>query len=194
MSTDVHTSPRRRLLDTATRLFYAHGIHAVGIDRLIAESGIAKASFYKHFRSKDDLVAAYLDERTEQWLAHHAAELPRRAGDPIEQALCVFDLLAENYFANPAYRGCPFINAAAEMPSVPVVLEAVARRRRARADLFSGLLERAGLKETSDLVAQLCLIYDGAMVAAQLDDADGPDVHGRRARAAAAALIASQRP
>jgi AcrR family transcriptional regulator len=193
MPTDLLTSPRRRLLDTAAQLFYAHGIHAVGVDRLIAESEVAKASFYKHFRSKDDLVAAYLDERTEQWRAHHAAELPRRADDPVEQALCVFDLLAEN-FANPAYRGCPFINAAAELPSVPVVLEAVARRRRARADLFRDLLERAGLEEALDLAAQLCLIYDGAMVAAQLDHADGPETHGRRARAAAAALIASRRP
>ncbi|MEU1601103.1 TetR/AcrR family transcriptional regulator [Streptomyces sp. NPDC005708] len=193
MPTTARTSPRRRLLDTAARLFYAHGIHAVGIDRLIAESGVAKASFYKHFPSKDDLVAAYLDERNEQWSAYIAAELPRRADDALEQALYVFDLLAED-FADPAYRGCPFINAAAEFPSVPVVLQAVARRRRARVDLFSGLLERAGLGEPSDLAAQLCLIYDGAMVAAQLDDAEGPETHSRRARDAAAALIAARRP
>ncbi|WP_306185448.1 TetR/AcrR family transcriptional regulator [Streptomyces sp. MK5] len=192
MPTTAPPSPRRRLLDTAARLFYAHGIHTVGIDRLIAESGIAKASFYKHFPSKDDLVAAYLDERNEQWQARLAAELPRRADDPVEQVLCVFDLLAED-FSDPTYRGCPFINAAAEYPSVPAVLQAVARRRRARADLFARLLGQAGLKDPSDLAAQLCLIYDGAMVAAQLDDPEGPQAHGRRARTAAAALIAARR-
>jgi hypothetical protein len=120
-----------------------------------------------------------------------AEELPRRADDPAEQVLCVFDLLAED-FSDPAYRGCPFINAAAEYPSVPVVLQAIARRRHARAELFTGVLERAGLEDPSSLTAQLCLIYDGAMVAAQLDDPEGPEAHGRRARTAAATLIAAR--
>ncbi|MFE4668783.1 TetR/AcrR family transcriptional regulator [Streptomyces sp. NPDC056716] len=191
MSTAVRPSPRRRLLDTAHRLFYARGIHESGIDRLIAESDVAKATFYKHFPSKDDLIAAYLDERSERMRARVVAELPGRSDDPIEQVLCVFDLLAEN-FGSPTYRGCAFINAAGECPSVPAVLEAVARRRRSLRELFAGLLDRAGLRDTDDLVAQLCLIYDGAAVSAQLKDAEGSEVH-RWARSAAAAVIASRR-
>src|SRR5687767_12364513 len=97
-------SPRRRLIDTATRLFYADGIHAVGIDRIIAEAGVAKATFYNHFPSKDDLVLAYIEEQDR--LGREAtAALPRQS--PRKMIAAVLGRISTTAAAGD-YRGCPF--------------------------------------------------------------------------------------
>src|SRR5690242_4292069 len=97
---------RRRLLDTATRLFYNGGIHAVGIDRIIAEAGVAKATFYKHFPSKDELVVAYLDEQDRLGRAAVAA-LPKRP--PREMVAAILGRISDAATAG-GWRGCPFLN------------------------------------------------------------------------------------
>src|SRR5215467_13572279 len=109
--TAVRPPARRRVLDTATRLFYAEGIHTIGIDRVIAEAGVAKATFYHHFPSKDELVRAYLQEQS---------DLVKQATVPVgetytERIQWVFDELVA-FTCGPGYRGCAFINAAAEYP------------------------------------------------------------------------------
>lgn len=182
---------RERVLEAASRLFYAEGIHAVGVDRLRDEAGVAKATLYAHFASKEDLVASYLERRSDEWASRTDREIARRAGSPSVAVLCVFDLLGERFRA-PGYRGCPFINAAAEFPPPSRVAERVdAHRARVRA-LFHRLLEDAGVgrpSQPSQLVDTLAMLYDGAMVAAQLDRrltaAD-------EARSAAAALLGPQ--
>ena len=105
-------SPRQRLLDTATRLFYAEGIRAVGIDRIIAEAGIAKATFYNHFASKDDLVLAYIEEQ-DRIGRDAVAALPRQP--PRKMLAAIVGRISTAAVAGD-FRGCPFLNAAAEYP------------------------------------------------------------------------------
>src|SRR5581483_2634289 len=110
MSAKRESPARRRILDTAHLLFYAEGIHTVGIDRIIAEAGVAKATFYHHFPAKEDLVCAYLGE-TAALAREAAARLRADAADPREALLSVFEALGE-LGCGPGYRGCAFINAA----------------------------------------------------------------------------------
>src|SRR6476469_6026737 len=112
-TTAPSSTARSRILDTATRLFYAHGVRAVGVDTIIAESGVAKATFYKHFPAKDDLIAAYLDVVDEMWTGqlHRAAEAAGPA--PADQLVGLFDALG-SACRRDGYRGCAFINATAE--------------------------------------------------------------------------------
>lgn len=104
---------RERILDTAFGLFYAHGIRGVGIDRIIAESGVAKATFYKYFPAKDDLVLAYLDKVDAVWSEQLHAAASAAGPDPAAQLVGMFDAL-DSACRREGYRGCAFINAAAE--------------------------------------------------------------------------------
>lgn len=182
-------SARQRLLDAADGLFYAEGVCSVGIDRVIAEAGVAKASLYNAFGSKDELVRSYLAGRSAGWREHVARELPVRWETPSERLLGVFDLLGE-WFAAPGYHGCPFINANAEARPGSGV-EGVSDEHRAWVRfLFSGLAADAGVKDPDGLARRLSLLYDGSMVAAQLDHNAAA---GGLAREAAAALLAAAR-
>jgi len=157
-----------RAVATADRLFYERGIQAVGVDQVAAEADISKASLYAHFRTKDDLVLGYLRGRSRSWQEHVAAELPGRGGTPGERVLAVFDLLGE-WFDEPGYRGCPFINVEAEYgaehPTHAVTLE----HRDWVRTLFASLLAGAGAADVDGTALQLCLLYDGAMASAQAD-------------------------
>jgi AcrR family transcriptional regulator len=157
------------MLAVADALFYAEGIRAVGIDRLLAESGVAKASLYQHFGSKDELVAAYLHRRIDRWQGYLDRTLPDVEGGSAAQIVTVFELLGA-WMTGEAFRGCPFINAAAEFPAAdhPAHRAAVEHRTRMRAR-FAGLT--AGLADVDDpdgLADSLMLLYDGALVAADL--------------------------
>ncbi len=160
------SSPAARLLEVASRLFYAEGIHAVGIDRVIAEAGVAKATLYAHYASKAELVAAYLEQQSLGWLEavqKHAAS--HEAGSSAA-VLAPFAVLDERVRAAD-YRGCPFNNAAAEFPDPgPVTTEVRAHRRRLR-ETFTNLAGDRGSE--SALVDVLVTLYDGAMAAAHLD-------------------------
>lgn len=162
-------SARERLVEVASRLFYAEGIRAVGVDRVIAEAGVAKATLYAHFASKDELVAAYLARHSDRWaVAVEERVAPARsapvASTPV--ALAAFDVLAERA-ASPSYRGCPFINAAAEFPEPgPVADQVTAHRQRVR-ETFSHLMGEP--VRDPGLLAMIVALYDGAMSAAYLD-------------------------
>ncbi|MBF6216390.1 TetR/AcrR family transcriptional regulator [Nocardia puris] len=158
-------SVQQRLLDTADAMFYAEGIRAVAIDRVIAESGVSKSTMYVHFRTKEDLVQAYLRRRTDNWRARVEAEVAHRATDPVEQALTVFDLFDE-MFHTPGYRGCPFVNAAAEYPHHDGIRETIAYHR----DWINGLFPKIlGKRCDPELAASLVQLLDGAIAAAHLD-------------------------
>jgi AcrR family transcriptional regulator len=182
----VRRSPRERLLEAAGELFYAEGVQSVGIDRVIERAGVAKASLYSTFGSKEELVRAYLDER-------HAGTLRRlRAAvdaigpaDPVERILAVFDAQAER-FPTPGFHGCAFIAAAAEAPKDGRIDEATRAYRQEIRELFTELASAAGASDPSLLASQLQLIYDGGATSANLDR--DPSIAGP-ARAAAAALI-----
>ena len=177
--------PRERLLEAADELFYAEGVQSIGIDRVIARAGVAKASLYSAFGSKDALVGAYLGGRSAAWRRHVDHELEARWSTPRDRLLGVFDLLGE-WFAAPGYHGCPFINASAEARPDSGI-EGVSDEHRAWVrSLFADLAAQAGAAEPDALARRLVLLYDGSMVAAQLDRDPGA---GDTARDAAAALL-----
>lgn len=162
------SAARRRLLDTATRLFYAEGIHTVGIDRIIAEAGVAKATFYNHFPSKDDLVLAYIEEQDR--LGREAvAALPRQP--PRKMIAAVMERIGQAVVAGP-WRGCPFLNAAAEYPDPnSPVRKAIDARRVWYHDVLRQLLAADGDPAPSVTASLLVALSDGLLEAAYLDDA-----------------------
>ena len=157
---------RRRVLDTATALFYADGIHAVGIDRIIAEAGVAKATFYHHFPAKDELVRAYVEQQSRLGQAG-IARLGRRS--PRAMLLAIFDLIADAA-EQPGYRGCPFLNAAAEYPDpASQVRRAIEEHRHWKRDLLIELLTRDGCTDPDRTADILTALADGLLIASHLD-------------------------
>jgi AcrR family transcriptional regulator len=155
-------SARERILETAFALFYAHGIRAVGVDRIIAESGVAKATFYKHFPAKDELVLAYLDKVDGIWSGQLRAAADAGGEEPAEQLVAMFDALA-TACRREGYRGCAFINAAAEsVPGSPVHARTVAHKDAVRA-WVTELAERAGAADAPGLARSLTLLLDGGL-------------------------------
>lgn len=162
-------SPRRRLLDTATRLFYEGGIHAVGIDRIIAEAGVAKATFYNHFPSKDDLVVAYLEEIDRLGRAAVAA-LPEQP--PRKMISAIMGRISDAVTAR-GWRGCPFLNAAAEYPDpASPVRKAINARRVWYHDSLRNLLAEGNDPAPSVTASLLVALSDGLLESAYLDDAE----------------------
>ncbi|AXK44847.1 TetR/AcrR family transcriptional regulator [Brachybacterium saurashtrense] len=170
MKTRNTSAPVDRLLATADELFYAEGIRSVGIDRILAESKVAKSTLYAHFRTKEDLVAAYLRRRGSTAQARVIQAVDRHSKQPPStRVLAAFDVFAE-LFAEPGYRGCPFANASAEYPHDALVQGAIADDRRWLPALFADILQEATSEETSHALARaLVQLYDGAVAAAHLD-------------------------
>jgi AcrR family transcriptional regulator len=176
-------SARERLLAAASELFYAEGVHTVGIDRVIEQAGVAKASLYNTFGSKDELVRAYLEGRRARTAGHITRALDRYR-TPRDRLLGVFDAQAE-LFLEPGYTGCAFVSASAESPS-EVVEKATANYRGWIRDLFTGLAREAGVPDAEGLGRRLHLLYDGANLSARLDHDPSSAM---AARAAAEALL-----
>jgi AcrR family transcriptional regulator len=160
-------SPRDRLLAAAAELFYLEGVNSVGIDKIIERAGVAKASLYAHFKSKDELVQAYLGQRHEARKARIEAKLSRLV-DPKEKLLAIFDVLGE-VFAQPNFRGCAFLRASAEIRSDSEARDVCDDYRHWIRALFADLSERAGFVDSAELGRRLLLLYDGAGVSAQMD-------------------------
>jgi AcrR family transcriptional regulator len=179
-------SPRDRLLQAASELFYAEGIQSVGIDRVIERAGVAKASLYSTFGSKEELVCAYLSARHQQTLARLRSAVAA-SEDPIERLLAVFDAQGR-LFQTPDFHGCAFTAAAAEAPSGGRIDATAESYRHDIHALFSELAAAAGAPDPALLAGQLQLVYDGAGLAAKMDQ--NPDI-AIPARAAASALIAA---
>jgi AcrR family transcriptional regulator len=148
-------------------LFYAEGIHNVGIDRVLEQSGVAKGSLYYNFSGKDDLVRTYLHNRHAKWAARIDHELAT-ATSPHDKILAVFDALAD-LFAQPDFNGCTFINAAAEAsPGSAEELTTKDFRTWLHA-LFGALVAAADYRDPTKLTAQLVMLYDGSNISAQMD-------------------------
>ena len=182
-STTSAMPARRRLLETATRLFYAEGVHAIGIDRIIAEAKVAKATFYNHFPSKDDLVVAYLDEQDRLGRAAVAA-LPRQP--PFEMIVAILGRIGTAADAG-GYRGCPFLNAAAEYPDRSSPVRRLIERRRAwYRETFERLVTEIGGPQPAITAGLLVALSDGLLESAYLDD---PATVPALIRAGVAALL-----
>ena len=178
-------SARDRLLDAADELFYDYGVHTVGIDRVIERAGVAKASLYNTFGSKDELIRAYLERRHERRRAD-IEEAFARCETPRERLLAVFDVLRAR-LERPGTRGCAFINAGAEAPLGGSIERASDEYRGWVRALFRELTEEIGVADPDALAAQLALLYDGVAVSARMDH--GALDAASAARAAAAALL-----
>lgn len=149
---------RERILETADRLFYGQGIRAVGVDTVAAEIGISKRTLYNYFPSKDGLIVAYLSRRLRP--------TPPSDLSPVEQILGNFDRL-ERTFAAGVFRGCPFVNAVAELKEPAHAANQLAFDFKEQRRLwFRGLLVQLGAKDPDTLALQLQILADGAIAAA----------------------------
>jgi AcrR family transcriptional regulator len=171
---------RERILETVDRLFYGQGIRATGVDTVAAEAGISKRTLYNHFPSKDHLIVAYLQRRLRP--------IPGGDRSPADQILGTFVIL-ERVFERADFRGCPFVNAVAELgapdhPARAIAVKFKEQRRR----WFRGLLEEAGAPDAQGLATQLMLLVDGAIATALVRN--DPRA-ARSAHAAARTLLAA---
>ena len=168
--TTTGAGTRQRILDAANELFYSHGIRATSADRIIEQVGITKVTCYRHFRTKSDLVVAYLEQQSaaeRTWL-----EGTERGGDPIARARAIAaDIGAAS--CSPGFRGCAFINAAAEFsdPDDPV-RHAVAAHRQWMRGLFTDMAAQVGVSDVASVANQLMILRDGAMVNGYLGEAE----------------------
>lgn len=182
--TTAAPSARERLLTAADELFYDEGVQTVGIDRVIARAGVAKASLYNTFGSKEALVEAYLGRRHATTAARLTRGLERFEG-PRERLLGVFTVQGE-LFGRPGFRGCAFASATAECRAGGPVQHAADAYRGWVRELFTQLATDAGAARPQLLAHQLHVLYDGAALSARMDrDPAAADA----ARTAAAALL-----
>lgn len=180
---------RERILAASVRLFYARGVNNVGVDRVVRESRVTKTTLYRHFPSKDDLIAAFMERINAEWSAWLQSRVERASYDPNERLLAVFDAL-EEWFQTPTFRGCPFINTAAEIsdPSSPLA-RAAWRFKRGFRDYLRTLAQAAKAADADSLADQLLLLADGAIVRAAMTEGEG--AAAALAKRAARSLIRS---
>jgi AcrR family transcriptional regulator len=160
-------SARERLLAAADELFYDEGVHTVGIDRVIEQAGVAKASLYNTFGSKEALIHAYLEGRhakTAERITRHI----ERYDTPRDRLLAVFEAQGE-LFAEPGFRGCAFVSASAEAHSGDQIEQASDAYRAWIRRLLTDLAEQAGAADPEALARQLHLVYDGGGLSARMD-------------------------
>jgi len=160
---------RERIIDAATELFYGQGLRAVSADKIVARVGITKVTFYRHFPTKDDLIVAYLERRA-QWERDAVAGARAAAGDVPEVFRMVAAAIGDES-CTPGFRGCPFINAAAEYadPEHPV-RRVVDRHRRWFKGAIQELLDELGVPGSDRVADELVMLRDGAMVSGYLSD------------------------
>lgn len=179
------SAARQRILDTAFGLFYAHGIRAVGVDRIIAESGVAKATFYKHFPAKDDLVLAYLNTVDDAWTGQLKAAAEAAGVEPARQLVGMFDALAAAC-RREGYRGCAFINAAGESEAGTRVHDRTLAHKEAIREWVRAMADDAGARDPEALARTLTLLLDGGLASGSMDGRPDAPV---TAKAAAQVLI-----
>jgi AcrR family transcriptional regulator len=181
---------RQRLLETADRLFYRDGLRAVGIDRIIAEAGVAKMSLYKHFPSKDDLILAVLQHREDGVLAFFRSAMERHS-PKAKSPLRAFFAALKDFFKSPGFRGCPFQNAAVELadPDHPATAFVRGHKRRF-SEFLGGLVEQTVGKAAAKVAPAINLLVEGAILTAVIQgNPDAADV----ARDAALKLVAEEK-
>jgi len=166
----VLAKPRDRILSTATTLFYREGILAVGVNRIIAEADVAPMTLYRQFGSKDELVAATLEQWSTQWLHWLADKLDRSGDDPGARFAALWEGL-EEWFAADDFHGSFVASAAAELRSEPdhPGHKVIAAHRQAMRQLLEDLAKAAGAYDAAVLAAQLQVLIDGAVAVAAVD-------------------------
>jgi len=164
---------RERLLAVAIRLFYAHGIHAIGLDRIIEEAGVTKTTFYNHFESRDDLVLQAVRMRDGWESAAWRAAMAKLGGhDPAKRLRAFFDI-AEVWFTSPDFRGCMFVNTVAEFPNRnDPVHKAAAAHKQATRDHCRDLARDAGATDPEGFADQFTALFEGTLILRHAHDRD----------------------
>lgn len=181
---DSLTPGARRILEVASTLFYEHGIHAVGVDTIAAESGVTKRTLYDRFGSKDGLVTTYLQARDRRWRSMVAARLDL-AGSDLDRVLAPFDVLPDWLAECP--RGCSFINAFGELPDVDHPgRQVIVAEKTWLLDQFRAALAQADVLQPDQLAIQLLSLHEGAIVGYSIVGAASA---ADEARAAARTLV-----
>jgi AcrR family transcriptional regulator len=186
MTSSDAPSARERLIETSYELFTRRGICDVGVDEVVAKAGVAKATLYRHFRSKDDLVLAFMDRRAEVWTAEVIDRLPReRAEDPKGQLLALFDVLDEWFHRRSDYEACSFVKVLFEVGAEGRIGEACIGHLDKIRDVLRERAEEAGLRDPKGLAWSLNILVKGSIVCAAEGDVDS----AQRAKPVAAWLI-----
>lgn len=182
-------SARDRILATASELFYQEGTHNVGIDRIISESGVAKMSLYNHFKSKDALIAAWLQLRAENWRTSFQERVEALAIDPLDRLFAIFDVLTE-WFEKPGFRGSAFINATVELvdPEHPGYQVAIQHQQELAAYIFD-LVTSAELNKPYVLTQQLLVVIEGSIVLAMIQGNADAALHAKQVAAVILGLV-----
>ena len=183
-------APRDRVLDAAYELFSQRGIRAVGVEEVIDRAGVAKATLYRHFPSKDDLVLAFLERREERWTRGLVeAEARRRGATPTEQLLAIFDVF-DDWFRGESFDTCSFINVLLELgASHPAGRASIGHLSNIRA-IVRGLADEAGLNDTDAFARSWHILMKGAIISAAEGDLDA----AQQAKAMARQLLERHRP
>jgi AcrR family transcriptional regulator len=164
----ARTPAAERILHTASEMFYRKGIRAVGVDAISAEAGVTKKTLYEKYGSKDELIAAYLRARDERWRNWLVEFVERRGGSATERLLSTFDVLGE-WMERENYRGCGFVNAAAEFPDADHPARAVVLEQKWwMRSYLTELATETGADDPEDLAERLLILHEGATVASSL--------------------------
>src|SRR3989442_14603981 len=184
------SAARERILDACYELFSRRGIRAVGVDEVVARSGVAKATLYRHFPSKDDLILAFLDQREQRWTRNFVeAEALRRAEDPEQRLLAIFDIYDE-WFHREDFEACSFVNVLLELGRHHPAGAASIRHLEQIRSMVRRFAEDAGLRDADSFVHSWYILMTGSIVAAAEGDAHA----GLRGKAMARTLIEQHRP
>jgi AcrR family transcriptional regulator len=187
---------RERILGTAHELFYRDGVRATGVDKLIAAAGVTKATFYRHFHSKDDLIKAFLEYRHVRWMGWFTTALARHQAAQSEEErrsapLAPLHSAVAEWLLDPDFRGCAFINTVSELAGAPTAAEIAARHKEEMTEAIAGLLP-PGRADAMRCARAASLAVDGAIVRAQTG-ASGIAIALDGLREALAALTADAR-
>jgi AcrR family transcriptional regulator len=184
-------SSRERILEAAYELFSTRGIRAVGTEEIRARANVSRSTLYRHFRTKEDLVLAFLQRREQRWTREFVeAEALRRGSTPSEQLLAIFDVFDE-WFHRDDFEGCSFINVLLEVADLddPVGRASAAHLENIRS-VVRRLAEQAGIDDPDSFAMSWHVLMKGSIVQA----AEGDSLAAKRARAMAAALLEAHLP
>ncbi|MEI2405970.1 TetR/AcrR family transcriptional regulator [Niallia taxi] len=159
-------SKRTHILEVATDLFYRDGIHATGVDKIVAEAGVAKMTMYSHFPSKDDLILAYLDKRDTEWRTWFYESVNELAKEPIDKLIALFDVL-DTWFNGPDFNGCAFLNTVAEFTGISHPFhEAALKHKEQLKDYIFDLVKATSITDSNEIAIADCLylLVEGAIV------------------------------
>ncbi len=175
-----NSNPRQKILETASELFYQKGIQNVGINEIIATSGVAKKTLYRYFVSKEELIEEVMKHRAREWLAWFEGAVKESGNTAKERLLATFDVLRD-WYASPNFRGCPFINAVLEIAdaSHPAHSVSVGVRESIRLQVKQ-LAEQAGVKDSELFSQQYLLLIGGASLMATIEGVSGGANHAQK--------------